>query len=153
MSKRKKIFLYLLVGIIVLIQFYPVERPAVNTDNPNDISKHVNVPKNISIILKSSCYDCHSNETVYPWYANIAPVKWWVYEHIEHGREHLNFSEWSTISKLDKAEILDDLSSEVIEKEMPLKYYPWMHKEAKLSDADREALSEWAEMLAEGLFE
>jgi len=153
MRKRKKIFLYLLVGIFVLIQFYPVERPSVNIDNPNDILKHVNVPKNISIILKSSCYDCHSNETTYPWYANIAPVKWWVYEHIEHGREHLNFSEWSTISKLDKAEILDDLSSEVTEKEMPLKFYPLMHKEAKLSEADREALSEWAEMLAEDLFE
>ena len=153
MRKRKKIFLYLLVGIFVLIQFYPVERPSVNIDNPNDILKHVNVPKNISIILKSSCYDCHSNETTYPWYANIAPVKWWVYEHIEHGREHLNFSEWSTISKLDKAEILDDLSSEVTEKEMPLKFYPLMHKEAKLSKSDREALSEWAEMLAEDLFE
>ena len=153
MSKRKKVFWYSVVGIIVLIQFYPVERPVVKMDNPNDITKHVNVPDDISKMLKSTCYDCHSNETAYPWYANVAPVKWWVYEHIEHGREHLNFSEWSTISKLDMAEILDDLSSEVIEKEMPLKFYPLMHAEAKLSEADRQALSEWAEMLAEDLFE
>jgi len=153
MSKRIKIILYSLLGLFILIQLYPFERPTVSVDNPGDIHKHVDVPKNISKKLKSACYDCHSNETVYPWYASIAPFKWSVYDHVEEGREHLNFSEWESISKLDLAEILDDLSEEVIEGEMPLKIYPFLHPNAKLSEADREAISEWADMLAEDLFE
>ncbi len=153
MSKRIKVLLYSIIGISVLIQFYPMERPSVSDDNPGDLFKHVDVPKNISEKLRTSCYDCHSNETVYPWYSSIAPFKWSVYDHVEEGREHLNFSEWKSISKLDLAEILDDLSEEVIEGEMPLKIYPYLHPKAKLSEADREAISEWADMIAENLFE
>ena len=152
MSKRR-IFWFLFVGVLVLIQLYPVPRPEVSSINPGDLMKNVDVPSNISTILKSTCYDCHSNETIYPWYSNIAPVKWLVYSDINNAREELNFSEWNSLTKMDKAEILDDISTEVLEEEMPLKIYPLMHAEAKLSKADRESISEWAEMLAEELFE
>lgn len=153
MRKWKKIFWYLLIGIFILIQLYPVNQPEVILNNPNDLLKNVDMPDNISSFLKEACYDCHSNETVYPWYANISPVKWMVYDHINEGREELNFSEWNTISKIDKAELLDDIATNVIEKEMPLKFYPIMHPKAKLNEDDRQAISDWAEMYLEELFD
>ncbi len=153
MSKRKKILWFLLVAVLILMQLYPVSRPEVSPNNPDDLMKNVDVPVNISTLLKSTCYDCHSNETRYPWYSNVAPVKWLVYYDINNAREELNFSEWNSLNKMDKAEILDDISTEVLEEEMPLKIYPLMHSEAKLSKAERESISEWAEMLAEELFE
>jgi hypothetical protein len=153
MNKRLKFFLYALGVTFVLIQLYPVDQPMVTMDNPNDLLRNAGVPKNIASILKSACYDCHSNETKYPLYSYIAPVKWLVYEHINHGREELNFSEWDTLSKTDLAELLDDMATNVMEKEMPLKFYPIMHPNAKLSDVDRQAISDWAENLSEELFE
>ncbi|RLD83065.1 MAG: cytochrome C, partial [Bacteroidetes bacterium] len=95
----------------------------------------------------------HSNESTYPWYANIAPVKWWIYDHINEGREDLNFSVWNTLSKADQAEALDDIATAVMEGEMPLKPYPVTHPKAKLSEADRQSISDWTEILAEKLFE
>jgi hypothetical protein len=153
MNKRLKFFLYALGVTFVLIQLYPVDQPMVTMDNPNDLLRNAGVPKNIASILKSACYDCHSNETKFPLYSYIAPVKWLVYEHINHGREELNFSEWDTLSKTDLAELLDDMATNVMEKEMPLKFYPIMHPNAKLSDVDRQAISDWAENLSEELFE
>ncbi len=153
MSKKKKIFLYTVIGIIILMQIYPSDRPEVSAVNPNDLLRNNEVPENIASMLRSACYDCHSNETIYPWYANIAPVKWWLYDHINEGREELNFSDWKTLSKTDQAEALDDISSTVVDKEMPLESYPITHPEAKLSEEDRQAISDWAEVLSEKLFE
>ena len=153
MRKRKKIIWYILAGVLILMQLYPVSQPEVSFDNPDDLLKNVDVPIDISAIFKSTCYDCHSNETNYPWYANIAPVKWLIYDDVIKAREELNFSEWNRLTKIDMAEKLDDISTEVLEEEMPLKIYPLLHPNAKLSKDDREAVSEWAEMLAEELFE
>ncbi len=135
------------------MQIYPSDRPEVSAVNPNDLLRNNEVPENIASMLRSACYDCHSNETIYPWYANIAPVKWWLYDHINEGREELNFSDWKTLSKTDQAEALDDISSTVVDKEMPLESYPITHPEAKLSEEDRQAISDWAEVLSEKLFE
>ena len=119
MSKRKKTGWYIVLGLIVMIQLYPLSRPEVRPDNPDDLLGNVEVPVNISAILRSTCYDCHSNEINYPWYSNIAPVKWLVYYDINNARKELNFSEWNTLTKIDKAEILDDISTEVLEEEIP----------------------------------
>jgi len=153
MGKKTNIFLYALAGLFLLIQIYPMERPEVADSNPDDLLKNVDVSENVASILKSACYDCHSNESTYPWYANIAPVKWWIYDHINEGREDLNFSVWKTLSKADQAEALDDIATAVMEGEMPLKPYPITHPNAKLSKADKQAISDWAEGLAEKLFE
>ena len=150
---KKKIFLYSLLGIVLLMQIYPSERPEVTEVNPNDLIKNTKMPEHIASMLRSACYDCHSNETIYPWYANIAPVKWLLYDHINEGRKELNFSNWNTLDKADKAEALDDISSAIEEQEMPLESYPITHPDAKLSEADREALIEWTEILSEKLFE
>lgn len=139
--------------ILVLIQFYPYEKPMVNIDNPNDLLKNNKAPKSVANLLKSSCYDCHSYETTFPWYSNIAPVKWLVYNDINKGREELNFSEWNIINKDDKAEILDDISTVLLDEEMPLKKYILLHPEAKLSLEDRENIANWAELLLEDLYE
>ena len=95
-------------------------------------------------LLKTSCYDCHSNQTVYPWYNNIAPVSYWIDEHIEHGKEELNFSEWASYSVKKKDHKLEELIEEVEEGEMPLKEYTWTHAEARFSDEQRKLLMDWA---------
>ena len=152
MTKKKKIFWYTIIGLFFLMQIYPVTRPEVIAENPNDLLKNVEVPENISSMLRSACYDCHSNETIYPWYASIAPVKWIVYDHTEGGREDLNFSEWNALSKSDRVEALDDIIEEVTDGKMPLRFYPLTHKDAKLDEEDRQELSDWAESLMEEMF-
>lgn len=139
--------------VLVLIQFYPTDKPMVSAENPKDLIINNKVPENVATILRAACYDCHSNETIYPWYANIAPLKWNIYSHIVEGRENLNFSEWEAISKADMVEVLDDISVVVVDEEMPLKPYILLHSEANLSLEDRETISEWAELLLEELFE
>ena len=153
MSKKKNLILYSIVGVIILMQFFPVAQPAVSHDNSNDLLASNEVPAEISNMIKAACYDCHSNETIYPWYAQVAPVKWLVYRDTKEGRKHLNFSNWNSMNKVEQAGALDEISSEVREGEMPMKIYPMMHADAKLSDTYREAIATWAEAFAEGLFE
>ena len=150
--KRKRI-LQVLVLLFVVIQFIPSDRPEVIADNPSDLLKNNEVPENIESILRESCYDCHSNETVYPWYAYVAPVSFLVSKDTREGRDELNFSYWEDLDKIEKAEMLDEISEEVEEGEMPMKIYPLTHPDAKLSDADRAEIVSWAEEMAESLFE
>ncbi len=134
------------------MQFYPTDQPLTYDNNPNDLLQNNKVPINVSSLLKSSCYDCHSNETKYPWYASISPLKWLIYSDINKGREELNFSDWDTINKEEKAEILDDISIVILEEEMPLKKYTLFHPKAKLSLEDRENIADWSEELLESLY-
>jgi cytochrome c551/c552 len=153
MSKKKRLFWYTILGLIIVIQVYPVTAPEVVVDNPGDIMKSTEIPANVSSMLKSACYDCHSNETVYPWYTNVAPVKWLVYRDTREGRKELNFSNWASMDKMDQAEALDEISTEVMSGDMPMKIYPIMHADAKLSDEDRQAIADWADEYTEALFE
>ena len=153
MSKKKRLIWYSIIGIIILMQVYPVSQPKVTLDNPNDLLVTTKVPDEVAIMLKTACYDCHSNETIYPWYSYVAPVKWLVNRDTRVGREELNFSNWAAMNKMDQASVLSDISDEVSEGEMPMKIYPIMHAEAKLSDADRQAIADWADELTEALFE
>jgi hypothetical protein len=148
----KKILLGLL-AIFIISQFFPANLPEVIQDNPADLLLNNDVPKEIGDMLKTTCYDCHSNETVYPWYSYVSPVKFLVSKDTRKGRKHLNFSEWENYSIEDKLEVLDEISEEVEEGEMPMKIYPIVHPDAKLSDVDREVLISWAEDLAESMFD
>ena len=150
--KLKRIVL-LLLGIVVLIQFIPSNLPDVSFENPNDLLANNDVPESIENLLRTSCYDCHSNETVYPWYSYVAPVSFLISKDTREGRHHLNFSEWEKMDAIEKAEALDDIADEVEEGEMPLKIYTTMHSNARMSDADRNALAEWAEEMGEELFD
>ena len=148
----KKILIGLLV-VFLISQFIPAKLPDVTNSNPADLFTNNDIPSEISEMLKASCYDCHSNETVYPWYSYVSPVKFLISRDTKAGRKHLNFSEWENYSKADKLEALDDIGEEVEEGEMPMKIYPITHPDAKLSDTDREALILWSEEFAESLFE
>lgn len=135
----KKSFLYMAGAIVVaiLIQFVPVER-----SNP-PVKSDVGAPPEVRTILKRACYNCHSNETVWPWYAHIAPVSWLIASDVSEGRENMNFSKWGgyTPEKLEK--ILKEVREEVEEGEMPPWYYLLPHPEARLSPKDKAVISSW----------
>lgn len=142
----KKILKYIAIFIIialVVIQF--INRPEkINSPaTQDDITEALSVNANIDKMLKSSCYDCHSNQPRYPWYSEIAPFSWWIEEHIEDGRDELNFSEWATFSKRKRDHKLEEMIEEVEEGHMPLPKYKWMHSEARLSEEQIEQLEEW----------
>ena len=141
---KKKFLLYGVLGLFLIIQLIPTDRPEVIKNNPNDLLVNNDLPKNIEKMLRSTCYDCHSNETIYPWYAYIAPVSFLVNQDTKEGRQELNFSKWEELDNLEKAEMLEEIAEEVEEGEMPMKIYPITHPNARLSDADRESIEQWA---------
>lgn len=144
----KKIFKYLtllLLAVFVVIQF--INRPEKHfiEPNENDMISVLSVNQEMSLLLKSACYDCHSDQPRYPWYASIAPVSWWIDEHMEHGRDELNFSEWATYSKRRRDHKLEEMVEEVEGGHMPLPSYTWMHADARLTDEQIAALKSWVE--------
>lgn len=139
---------YILGGLAVILiaaQLIPNELPAVEISNPGDIMESGLVSQDVSILLKKSCYSCHSNETDYPWYSHVAPSSWLVARDIRAAREELNFSMWQDYDMMDKLGKLEDISIEVGEGRMPLGIYTIMHPSAKLDDAQRELIVAWAE--------
>ena len=143
MKILKKILIGLLV-VFIAIQFY---RPEKNISKENDIAafmQETNPPEEVRTILKTTCFDCHSNNTDYPWYDNIAPVSFWLADHIEEGKSELNFSEWATYSDKKKDHKLEELYEETEKRSMPLKEYTWTHEEARLTQAQIDAVVKWA---------
>lgn len=149
---KKKIFLGIFI-LLILLQFLPKGLPSNNSDTSYDLLVNNTIPPNVNSIIKNSCYDCHSNNTSYPWYAHISPVSFLVGSHVKEGREHLNFSEWEQLGKLDKAEALDDLMEEIEDEKMPIKPYLLAHPASALDQTDRTLLINWAEEFAESIFE
>lgn len=139
---------YLFGGLaLVLIgaQLVPNNLPAVETDNPGDLIANGIVSGDVAILIKKSCYNCHSNETEYPWYSHVAPSSWLVAHDINSAREELNFSTWQDSDMMDRLTKLDDIAMEVGEGRMPLGIYTLMHPSAKLDDAQRQSIVAWAE--------
>jgi hypothetical protein len=130
--------------ILVVLQFLGPDRPVVSMDNPEDLLAVSVIDGEVSSILIDACYDCHSMQTQYPWYANVAPVKWPIYDHIIEGRAELNFSEWATLDKRKKLRKLKDIAEEVENNKMPMEGYVKLHPEAKLTDAQRSLLVAWS---------
>ena len=137
----KKILIVLLIAF-VLIQFY---RPEKNDADYRDVAAfetETKVEGTIKTILETKCYDCHSNKTTYPWYAEVAPVSYWLADHVEEGNEHFNVSQWATYNDKKKDHKLDELIEEVEEGEMPLPSYTWTH--GSITEEEKEALIAWA---------
>lgn len=143
----KKKIAYTLLAVLVIIQFFRPEKNinAAASATVNDISKVFTVPENVQSILKTSCYDCHSNNTYYPWYNNIQPVAWWLNHHVEEGKRELNFNEFATYSARRQYKKMEEVIDQVKEDEMPLSSYTIIHKDAKLSQEQKLALSNWAD--------
>ncbi len=139
---KKKIFIFLIV-IFVVIQFFRIDKTNPKVDPQKDYFTLANPPEEIKTILKTSCYDCHSNETVYPWYSNIAPVSWFLKNHINEGRGHLNFSEWGNYSPGKQKNIMEDCTEAIEENEMPLSTYTLLHSEAKPDESKKTILLDW----------
>ncbi len=139
-----KVTLLVLAAAFVAIQFI---RP--DFTNPpivagETIEESLNVPSDVQMTLARSCNDCHSNKTVHPWYAQIAPVSWWLSDHIAEGRRELNFSEWASYSAKKKAHKLEEIGKMVESREMPLPSYLWIHRDSVLTAGQVQMLSNWA---------
>ena len=135
--------------IIFLVLFLAIQlfRPSLNRGNaagPNDITQAMAVPAPVRTILEKSCYDCHSNHTEYPWYDRIAPVSWWVANHIKEGKLELNFTEFGTYTPKKQAKKLEEIAETVESGEMPLKSYLITHGDARLTEAQKKTLVDWA---------
>tara|TARA_B110000495_G_C22993212_1_gene585178 strand:+ start:1030 stop:1464 length:435 start_codon:yes stop_codon:yes gene_type:complete len=141
----KKKFLIVLAIILVLIQFVRIDKTNPELVIENDFIEIMKPKAEITSMIKASCYDCHSNQSNYPWYTNVAPVSWLVKNHINEGRRHFNFSEWNQYSLEDRKEILHECAEEVVEKVMPMKPYLLVHSEANLTDEQRTQLSAFFE--------
>ncbi len=138
----RKIFVFLLISL-VLIQFIRPARNIGAAASAADITHYVHVPDTVMRILQTSCYDCHSNHTVYPWYTNINPVGFWMWGHIEEGKESINFSDLTRLDKRRLAHRLGDIAEEVEKKDMPLPSYTLIHGYATLSDGQIQLVKDW----------
>jgi len=147
----KRVFLSLSV-IFCLMQLVPVNR----INPPVDPAKKLSPPPEVEAILRASCYDCHSDETQWPWYAKIAPVSWWIASHVQDGRRKLNLSHWTDLSprvKLDggpplsraqfQRKLLGDMETDILEGKMPLSSYLPMHPDARMTPAQFKIVSDW----------
>jgi hypothetical protein len=132
------------VVVFILIQFIRPERNTSSQLLPSDISRVLSLPDSVKSLLKAACYDCHSNNTRYPWYANIQPMGWLLADHIKDGKAELNFDEFGSYSKRRQLSKLKAIAGSVKDGSMPLESYTWMHKEAKLSAHHKASISSWA---------
>lgn len=149
----KKIF-YLLLVIFIVIQFFRPEKN-INTTaaaTSNDITRIYKVPENVMTVLKTSCYDCHSNNTAYPWYNNIQPVAWWLKNHVDEGKREINFNEFASYAIRRQYKKLEEISEQVKEDEMPLSSYTLIHTNAKLNNEQKTLLTNWADEVRKEIF-
>lgn len=138
----KKILLFL-GAVLVIAQFFRIDKKNPPLQAEHEITAAMKVPAEIATILKTSCYDCHSNEVNYPWYTNVAPLSWWIKHHINEGREELNFSEWGTYKSRRKDKKLKECAEMIEAGEMPLSSYTLIHTETKLNSAQKAQLIAW----------
>lgn len=144
--RRKKILLGLL-GLLVVLQFIPIDRSVPEIKPDQDFLQIVNAPKDMAVLIKNACYDCHSYETKYPWYAKIAPASLLIKSHIKGGRQEMNFSEWGTYTKEKSATKLEECFKMVNDRKMPMKSFVNMHPEARMTDVQVTGLAQWFQQL------
>ena len=139
MKQRTKLILISILSLFVIIQLFPVER-----ENPStEVDMEIGAPPEVKMILKNSCYDCHSNQTHWPFYSYIAPISWLVAHDVEDGRKDLNFSEWNKYPAEKIEKLKSEIQVEVLEDEMPLGIYTLIHPSAKLSEDQKNILKKW----------
>ena len=142
-AKKKQIGIALLV-LLIIIQFI---RPGKNNgiaSSQNDITHFTAVSPQVKTILETSCYDCHSNHTDYPWYNNIQPVAWWLANHVNKGKREINFSEFNSYRIRRKIRKFYEIAEQLQDNEMPLNSYLWIHGNAKLNSTQKKLLMDWA---------
>jgi len=144
MKKFIKYFLIIALIALVVLQFFRPEKNQAGYESVVAFESDTKPSPEIAIILKENCYDCHSAQTQYPWYSEIAPFSLWLDDHIEEGKEHFNVSAWEEYSVKKKDHKLEELEEMVEEGEMPLDSYTWLH--GNLSKEEKELLLQWVAM-------
>ncbi|MCM3871699.1 MAG: heme-binding domain-containing protein [Pyrinomonadaceae bacterium] len=146
MTRAFKILKWIAVLVVVVLiglQFVRPARTNPQVDPSQTIHACLQVTPQVAAILDRSCQDCHSNTSRWPWYSNVAPVSWFVIDHVNHGRSHLNLSEWGSMDDRKASKKLEEICEEVQDGEMPLESYTYVHRSAKLSPEDVKTLCEW----------
>jgi hypothetical protein len=148
----KKIFLTLAL-LFLAIQFFRSPKNLSAAPSPDDLTAIHPTPPAVKEILRVACYDCHSNNTRYPWYAEVQPLSWWLANHISHAQTELNFSEFGTYPAKKAARKLEACVDEIADDKMPLPSYRLTHHDARLSEAQKTLLSDWLEETRELILE
>ena len=149
--KVLKITGWVLLAALVIIQFI---HPAKNQNpgpQPNYVGNTYAVPENVKTILDKACMDCHSNNTRYPWYANIQPVDFWLAEHVNDGKRHVNYDEYLSRPLRYQYHKMEETIEMVKEGEMPLESYTWTHSDARLTTEEKAAITGWAQSVMDTL--
>ena len=147
-SGTVKLLKKIILGLVVLFIAIQFVRPAKNIaarPSENDITDHHPTPPAVKQLLAVACYDCHSNNTRYPWYANVQPAAWWLASHVNDGKAHLNFSEFADYSPKRAANKLDQVIDELTDNAMPLASYKLGHPDARLTPGQTKLLTDWAD--------
>ena len=152
MKKIIKKILFIGLIIFLLMQLYqPARNNGFEQDITADFTKVYNVPKNVEVVLRTSCYDCHSNNTNYPWYSTIQPVLFFMGNHIKEGKENLNFNEWGKYSKRRQNSKLESISKQIQSDQMPLTSYTVLHKNTVLNTNQKELVINWINEIKDSL--
>ncbi|MEO7210292.1 MAG: heme-binding domain-containing protein [Chitinophagaceae bacterium] len=156
MKKSKKIIQTILIILLIafiVIQFFRPEKNISTTISASDITKVYPVPENVQQILTRSCYDCHSNNTHYPWYAEVQPSAWYLANHIKDGKDEINFNEFGTYRIARQNKKMKECIKQIKDGDMPIEAYTLIHRDAKLSDADKQTVISWCESIQKTLQE
>lgn len=148
MKTFRKVLKWLVVAVVVVFIGLQFVRPAKTNpavDQTQTIHARLQVSPQVASILDRSCQDCHSNATRWPWYSNVAPASWFLIDHVNNGRSHMNLSEWGKLDKRQANKKLQEMCEEVSDKVMPIDSYTWIHRGAKLSAEDIKTLCDWTE--------
>ncbi len=151
--KLKRILKYTAIFLGIAILVIQIIRPEKN-NSANDsfhISKNYPVSTEVNAILKTACNDCHSNNTVYPWYSNIQPIAWWLEDHVNDGKKHLNLSEFLKYPPYRQFHKLEEIEEVLAENEMPLSSYTIIHRDAKLDNTQKEILIHWSKAMRDSM--
>jgi hypothetical protein len=143
---RKKI-LSALVAILIIIQFLQPSKNIAEGVSENDITHVYELPEGVLNTFKNKCYDCHSQNTAYPWYYSVQPIGWWMDFHIKEGKDELNFSEFKTYPPKRANHKLEEITEAVNEGWMPLKSYQWMHRDSEVTGEEASAITAWVKSL------
>lgn len=147
----KRILKWAILALVVAFCAIQLAQPArTNPPVKTDFLKTTGAPPDVAAMFHSACYDCHSDETRWPWYSYIAPVSWQIAQDVNHGRRHVNLSEWPDKPDLARKKI-GDMSDEIDDGDMPMKKYTLIHRDARLTSQQRKTLTDWLDAQASAL--
>lgn len=147
----KKISFIGLIFFLLMQLYQPARNIGFEQDITANFTRVYRVPNNVEAILRTSCYDCHSNNTSYPWYSNIQPVRFLMESHIKEGKENLNFNEWGNYSSRKQNNKLDRIVKQIKSNEMPLASYTLIHKNAILTATQKKEVLDWINKIEDSI--